>query len=40
VIGVVLSVPHASFGLGTFSVAFLPAIALTVVVTGMGVSRA
>jgi hypothetical protein len=40
VIGVVLSVPHASFGLGTFSVAFLPAIALTVVVTGMGVTRA
>ena len=40
VAGVLLGVPHASFGLGTFSVAFLPAIALTVVVTGMGVKRA
>lgn len=39
VAGVMLGVPHASFGLGTFSVAFLPAIALTVVVTGMGVKR-
>jgi hypothetical protein len=38
-LGVVLGVPHASLGLGTFSVAFLPAIALSVVVTGMGVSR-
>jgi hypothetical protein len=38
-LGVALGVPHASLNLGTFSVAFLPAIALTVVVTGMGVSR-
>lgn len=39
VAGVLLGIPHASFGLGTFSIAFLPAIALTVAVTGMGVNR-
>ena len=39
VIGVMLAVPHASVGLGTFSVAFLPAIALTVLLTGVRVPR-
>lgn len=32
--------PGAGFGVGTFSIAFLPAIALTVVITGRGGARA
>lgn len=35
----ILSFPGASLGLGTISVAFLPAIALTVAITGWGGSR-
>jgi len=36
---VILGFPGASFGLGTFAVAYLPASALTVLVTGRGGSR-
>jgi hypothetical protein len=36
---VMVGFPGASFGLGTFAVAFLPAIALTALVTGLGVRR-
>lgn len=36
---VTVGFPGASFGLGTFAVAFLPAIALTALVTGLGVRR-
>jgi len=38
-VAVAIGFPGASLGLGTFSVAFLPAIALTVLVTGVGVKR-
>ena len=38
-VAVAISFPGASLGLGTFSVAFLPAIALTVLVTGLGGKR-
>lgn len=39
VVAVSLGVPHASVGLGTFSLAFLPAMAGTVLITGMGARR-
>ena len=38
-LGVVLGVPYAGWNLGTFAVAFLPAIALTVLITGLGARR-
>jgi hypothetical protein len=37
---VIIGFPGASFGLGTFAVAYLPASALTVIVSGRGGSRA
>lgn len=38
-LGVVIGVPYAGWNLGTFAVAFLPAIALTVLITGLGARR-
>jgi hypothetical protein len=39
-VGVLVGVPLAGWNLATFAVAFLPAIALTAVITGLGTKRA
>lgn len=38
-VGVLLGVPGAAYGVGTFAVAVLPALAVMVVVTGLGARR-
>ena len=38
-VGVLIGVPHAGWTLGTFAVAYLPGIALTALVTGLGGKR-
>lgn len=39
VLAVALHVPHASYGLGTFGVAILPALAVATLVSGLGAKR-